>query len=419
MGAATIVNVAETLKNIWENDIYDYMYEDQAYLGLCDKDQSWEGLQYIVTVMYGGMAGRSADFGKAQANKSPPKYKKMQIETKDNFALWSVDHKLITLTRSQRGSLVRALAENTEKAMSKFKRSTCWMLWGNGGGSVGRISALSTTTLANDTATLYDINDIRNFDIDDVIEFANDDGYYATAGVLGGTAKVISLDEDLGKVVFDIALGGIAGLGTGDYLFHEGDYANVISGVPAYVTLNKPGVSSEPTSIWSMLRTDHPTRLAGSRYSTSRLLLIEGIKKALATSFRRNIKTSHIYAPPEIYNDIEMSMQGQKRFIDEKVGSVGYRALEFTLQGGKSVKVYSDADIRKSPDATTSYVFGLNQDTWKLHTAEEYPMWLNTVANGGQRMTVEQNANSSEGRLGGYGNHYTNAAGQNWVLAVT
>ena len=98
---------------------------------------------------------------------------------------------------------------------------------------------------------------------------------------------------------------------------------------------------------------------------------------------------------------------------------VGYKALIFTMQGGKEVKVYSDADIPKSPDGTTQYIWGLNMDTWKFKTADEYPMWLNTVANGGQRMRVEENANATEGRLGGYGQPFTNAAGQNWNLAIT
>lgn len=416
--AATRVNVPETLKYIWEEDIFDYMYDDQPYLGLVEKDTSWEGLYQLITVMYGGMAGRSAQFAKAQSNKSPPKYKQQQVPVRENYQLWSVDHNLIILSRSNKGSLVRNLAENTEKAMSKFKRSTCWMLWGNGGGAIGRITSISTTTITSDTFTFYDPNDVRNVDIDDVLEFAVDDGYYGSAGVLSGTATVLAVDEDAGSVVTNINLTTIPTLAANYYVFHEGDYANVVAGVPAHVTINKPGVSSEPTSINGMLRTAHPTRLSGSRFTASGLQLIEGIKKALAQAHRRNIKTTHIFAPPEVYNDIEMSME-TKKFVTEKVGTVGYEALQFTTQGGKSVKLYSDADIRKSPDAATKYIWGLNIDTFKFHTAEEWPLWLNTVAQGGGKFMVEQNANASEGRLGGLGNHYSTAAGQNWVLSIT
>lgn len=75
--AATVANIPQILKNIWQDDIFEFMYDDQPFLGLVDKDTSWDGLYQILTVEYGGMAGRSADFSTAQSNKSPPKYKQM------------------------------------------------------------------------------------------------------------------------------------------------------------------------------------------------------------------------------------------------------------------------------------------------------------------------------------------------------
>jgi len=411
--AATVANVPEILKNVWKDDIYDFMYEDQPLLGLMSKDTSWDGLYQIVTVMYGGMAGRSSTFDDSKANKSPPKYKQMQIGTRDNFATWSVDHKLITLSRNDRGALTRALTESTEKATTKLKRSLCWMLWRNGGGAIGSFSTSSTNT-----GTLYDLNDIRNLDLDDVIEFSSDDGT-GGAGVRVGSLTVTGLNEDTGVVTFDANLSSIPGYTNGDFIFHKGDYAKAFLGVPAYVTLAAPGSSGVPTSLWGMSRTDFPTRLAGSRFTASNLLISEGCKKSLALAHRRNIETTHMFAPPEVYNDLEMSLQGQRRYTEEKVGSVGYQALNFTTQGGKSVKLYSDADIPKNATATTKYIWGLNLDLFKFHTADTFPMWLNTVANGGQKMRVEENANASEGRLGGYGQPYTWAPGQHWNLAIT
>ncbi len=412
--ASTVANVPEILKNVWKDDIFDFMYEDQPLLGLLEKDTSWDGLYQIVTVMYGGMAGRSNDFDSSKANKSPPKYKQMQISTRDNFATWSVDHKLITLSRNQRGGLVRALAEATEKATAKLKRSSCWQFWRNGGGAVGAASTSSTNTI-----TLYDLNDIRNFDLDDQIEFAVDDGYSGTAGVHTGSLKITGLDEDTGIITFDANVSTIPGYANGDFLFHAGDYAKSFLGVPAYCTLTTPNGSTDPVSLWGMSRSDFPTRLAGSRFTGSNLSAVESIKKALASAHRRNIEVSHLFVPPEVYNDIEMSIQGARRYTTEKAGSVGYEALMFTTQGGKSVKVYSDADIPRDKTVTKKYVFGLNLDVWKFHTAGEYPMWLNKVGGGAGQFMTEQNANATEGRLGGYGMPYTWAPGQNFNLALT
>jgi hypothetical protein len=411
--AATHVNSPLILKNVWEDSIADYFVDEMPFMGLVKHDSSWDGLYRLITVATGGMAGRSATFGDAKANKSPTTYKQMQVEVRDNFATWSVDHKLITLSRNDRGALVRALTENTEAAIKKLKASQNFMNWRNGGGCVGKFS-----TASGATGTLVDVNDVRNFDIDDVIEFSSDDGT-GGAGVHPGSAKITGINEDTGVITFDTTLSTIHGFATSDYLFHQGDYNLVFAGVQTYCPVSDPGTSGVSSTVWGMPRTSHPTLLAGSRFTASNLLLIETLKSTLATAFRRRIKTTHIFAPPEIYNDIEMSLQGQRRYVEEKSGSVGYNALVFTVQGGGSVKVYPDADIPKSADGTSKYIFGLNLPEWKFHTAGEYPSWLNTVANGGTKFMVEQNANATEGRLGGYGQLYTKNLKSNWVLTLT
>ena len=413
--AATVVNTPLILKNVWDEHIADYFNDDQPFMGLVSHETNWDGLYRLETVTTGGMAGRSATFGDAKANKSPVSYLQMQVGVRDNFATWSVDHKLITLSRSDRGALVRALTSQTEAAMDKLKASQNFMNWRNGGGCVGRCSSISTTT-----GTLYDLNDIRNFDIGDVIEFAADNGV-AAGGVCAASAIITGLNEDTGVITFDVNIATqIPGISATPYLFHKGDYNKAFCGVPAYCTIEEPGASADtPSTIWGMTRTAYPTLLAGSRFTGSGLLLIESIKKALATAHRRKIKTTHLFMPPEVFNDIEMSLQGQRRYVEEKVGGVGYNALVFSTQAGKSVKCYSDADIPKNSTATTRYVFGLNLPEFKFSTAGEYPSWLNTVGGGGGKFMVEQNANATEGRLGGYGQLWTNALRQHWNLALT
>jgi hypothetical protein len=409
--AATTANVAETLKNIWEDEIHDFLYEDSTYFGMVPKDDTWDGLYQILTVMYGGMNGRSATFGDAQNRKSPPKYKQMQIASRDNFALWSVDHKLITLSRNQRGALVRALAENTEKAMTRLKHSTSFMLWGNGGGAIGKISAVT-----NDLVTLADANDVRNFEIGDVIEASTADG--TSGAVRGQTATVEAINEDAGTITFVEDVDSLADAwAVSDYLFHEGDFGAVFHGVSAYVPTSAPGVSGVPTSIHSMDRSAHLTRLGGHRFTASTANVADEIKTALAKAKRRNCSVTHLFCSPEVFDEVEAELQTSKRYVDEKVGRVGYTGLEFTTQGGKIIKLFSDSDVRKSIVNGRRCVYGLNLDTWKFHTATSYPMWL--TLDGKKEFDLERDANQSEGRIGGYGEHYTSAPGENFVLELT
>lgn len=409
--AATVANVPEILKNIWRDEIHDFLYQDSTYFGLVEKDTTWDGLKQIITVMYGGMNGRSAKFVNAQLRKSPPKYKAMQIESRDNFALWSVDHKLITLSRNQRGALVRALHENTELAMTRLKYSTSWMLWGNGGGSVGKIAAGGITGAV---ATLADINDVRNFEVGDTIEASLTDG---TSGSVKATElDVVSIDEDLGRITFSADLAA-SGWAVADFLFHEGDFGVVFTGVPGYVPTTAPGVSGVPTTIHGMDRTAHLTRLGGHRFTASTANVADEIKTALAKASRRNCSVTHLLCAPEAFDEVEAELQTSKRYVDEKVGRVGYTGLEFTTQGGKIIKLFSDPSIRKSAVNSRRVVYGLNLDTFKFHTALSYPMWLSI--DGKKEMDLERDANQSEGRIGGYGEHYCTAPGENFVLELT
>lgn len=411
--AATVVNTPLLLKNIWEDLVEDYFNDEQPFMALVSKMTDWKGLKRLVTVPIGGMAGRSATFGDAKANKSAPKYLQMEVQVRDNFATWSVDHKLIALSGDDTGSLKRAMASSTEAAMDKIKSSQNFMNWRDGGGAVGRIKSNSLKT-----GTLYDVNDIRNFDIGDIIEFAPDSGV-AAAGVRTASLEVTGINEDTGVITFDSNLTSVPGFANNDYLFHKGDYNLAFYGVPAYCTIEAPGVGVVPANLWGMVRTAHPTLLAGSRFTASSLLLIEALKESLTKAHRRKIKTSHLFMPPEKFNTIEMSLQGQKRYAEEKVGGVGFKALVFTTQEGREVKCYSDADIPKNAAADTEYIFGLNLKEFKFRTAGAYPDWINKVADGAGKFMTEQNANATEGRLGGYGQLYTKALRQHWNLALT
>lgn len=419
--SATAVNTPQILKQIWEDDLYNYFFKDAALLAHLGKETTWDGLVDNVTVQYGGMAGRSHTFTNAQNAKSPSKFAQMNVAVRENYALWSVDHMLITLSRNTRGALVRALANNTEAAIAKLKRSTCFGLWRNGGGAVGKIGAI-----AGSTFTLVDINDIRNFDLDDVLTLSTDDGTGGAGLINGGlTLTVSGLNEDTGVVTCTAGIvATLAAAAVGNFVFHDGDYNKAFAGIPAYVTINAPGVSAlgtaTPANIWNMVRTDYPTRKAGHRFTGTVATCTADIQTALAACFRRNVEITHLFVPPEIHKAIEVSIGANRRYVDDNVGGVGFKALVFTIQGGREVKCYPDADLPKSPDGTKTLVFGLNMDTWTFKTADEYPMWLTQVAGGGaQKFMLHASENASEGRLGGYGNAFTTAPGQNFVLILT
>jgi hypothetical protein len=413
MAANSVANVPLILKELWEDEVEDYQYKDKPWYAMIPKDTSWSGIKNHVTVKYANGASTSSKFSVGKNRKRTAKFAAMEVETADLFTLWSIDNKLKTLTRDQKGSLVRIVNDATEDAMKKHKRRTTFQLWRNGGGAIAKLASGTTGT----TLVFENLNDVRNIDIGDPLEFSNDDGR-AGAGVLDGVLTVTEIDEDTGSVTVDASIATITGLGTGDFDFHEGDYGDddhVIKGVPAYVCLEEPGTGDEPAAIWGMPRTAFPTRLGGHRFTPSGNLQVgEAVMEALTKCARRSIDVTHIFCSPEVFNEFGQSLEGQRRYADTKVGNIGFTGHKFASQTGREVEMYADPDIPLGPDGE-ELVFFLNKDTWVFHTAEEWPMWL---TGDGKRMLVEENANAIEGRLGGYGNSYTRAAGQNGVLLL-
>jgi len=409
MASSNVTNVPLVLKELWKDRIDDYKYEDRPFYAMVEKDTSWSGLKLHITVQYANGTSTASKFSVAKDRRRASKFSAMEVETADLFTIWSVDNKLITLTRDQKGSLVRMLDKATTDAQDKHRRRTAWQLWGNGGGAAGKLSAASGTTL-----TLSNKDNVRDFEIGGPIEFSSDDGR-GGAGVLSETRTVADLDPDLGTIEIDTTIAGsaLSGVTSGYFVFHEGDYGDddhVIKGVTSYIALEDPGTGSEPTTIWGMDRTVRPDILAGSRMTPSNnLIVVEAIKEALVKAYRRSIDVTHLWCSPEIFNEVEMSLEGQRRYADEKVGKVGFTGLEFTSLSGKVAKLFADPDIPLGPDGE-ELVFGLTMPKWTFHTAEEWPMWL--TSDGKKSFMTEENANAREGRLGGYGNLYADGMNQ-------
>ena len=404
--AANSTNMSAILKKIWPQDaIQDLFYEEAPLVAMLPKRTDWSGSTMEVVLQYGQVNGRSAKFANAKANKQASKKTKMSVETSDNFAVWSVDHKLIQQTRNDKGSLVRALESETKSAMKKFKRSVCWQVYGNGGGAIGQ-GATSTTT-SSTTLVFRSSQSLRNLDVGDVLNFASDDGSGTSpAGVYNGSVEITAVDpESLTVTVTPALTTGCPQITTSSYVFIDGDYGAALYGVDAYV----PG-TAPTTTLWGMTRTTQKRRLGGIRVGGKGLLIQEAVKKALKVAKDEGASTSHIFMSTDDFYNLEMNLGTTRQYVDEKVGSVGFTGIQFVGGGSKPVKVFADADC------PVNIIRGFQMDTWTMHSMGEYPDFLNL---GSDRYMQEEASNSFEGRIGGYCQLYTDAPGYNFRLDLT
>lgn len=409
---AALTDYGSVLKTIWpQPDVEDLFFTNMPLFAMMPKDTSWTGLNRIIALQYSQTNGRSAKFANAKANKKASKFSNMNITTADNFSLFSVDHKLLTLSRNDKGSIVQALTRESRSAMKKLKRMIGAALWGNGGGAVGKIAAIAGSTI-----TLNDPRTARFIEVDDTIDIASDDGT-GGAGIRAGTPLVVTgvnratEGATAGVITFSAGVvASIAGAIVGDFLFIDGDYNGWITGVPAYVPSFDPGTNGVPAALWGMTRTADVRRQGGVRVAGQGLLVEEAVKKALKEGLNEDCDTSHIFMNPDNFLDLELSLETRKRYVDTKVGNVGFTGLEFTSHGGKPVEVYAD------PDCPFNSVYGLEMDTWTFASAGEFPDFL--TLSGQPNLRPEESTNSFEGRVGGYSQAYTDAPGHNWVCTL-
>lgn len=406
--AATTSNFSSILKDIWHDTLEAQYYEESPALAMIPKDTGWSGQSYDVVLNYGPTSGRSTVFSTALSNRSPSKMTRMVVTTSDNYIIWSVDHKLIQLSRNDAGAVERVLTGELERSTLKFKRSMCWMLYGDGGGTVARIS--TATAPSGATVTVNDKRKLRNIEPGDRLKaYSTSGAIYGAAGTerAGGAFEVSSVSYGAGTITFTSSVPGT--WATGDYLAPEDDYRNVFYGFDAYI----PNVADASVgTLWTCDRTVHRNRLAGIRVGGKGLQVEDAVKKMLSRGGDQGAKPSHLFMNTDDYYAFEMANQTKKfgSALNEKVGTIGFSGLVFTKPGGGEIRVYPDADCPKN------IIYGLKLDDWLLRTAGEFPGFLTLD---GKKYDMEPTANAFQGRMGGYGQLVCHNPGNSVVLDLT
>jgi hypothetical protein len=406
--AANYSNFSQILKDVWHDTLEATYYEESPLLAMVPKDTGWSGNAYDVVINYGPVTGRSTKFETALANRGPSKVTRFVTTTNDNYVIWSVDHKLIQLSRNDAGAVERVLTGELERATMKFKRSMCWMLYGDGGGAVARIHA--STAPSGTTVTVADKRKLRNIEPGDRLKaYSNSGAIYASAGTerSGGAVEVSSVSYSSGTIT--LVSSAPASWAVSDYLVPEDDYRNVFYGLDSYL----PNVTDASVgTIWTCDRTVHRTRLAGVRIGGKGLQVEDAVKKALARGGDQGAKPSHIFMHTDDYYAFEMANQTKKfgSALNEKVGTIGFSGLVFTKPGGGEVRVYPDADCPKG------IIYLLKLDDLLFRTAGDFPGFLTLD---GKKFDMEPTANAFQGRMGGYGQFVVHNPGQHIVLDLT
>lgn len=406
MASLTISDISTALKEKYPDGLpEDQLYESSPFMAMMRKDRtSLASRQVHVPMKYARPQGASANFTTGRANMTASKWKGFDVTPSNYFGFAQIDNEVIARAKAKGdGSFVEEFEDEVDGAIYTLGRQACRLFYGNGGGSIGRIS--SGSSVGTPTITLATPSDIRFFEVGMDLEVSATDG--TSGAVRAGTVTITALDRELGTVT---ASGnwtaGIAAAAASDYIFREGDFGLVMKGYEAWIPRTAPGA----TAFFGVDRTPD-SRMYGMRGDFSAYGIEEGLKRSVERLIRENSKVDFGVLSSVDYLNAELSMQGRcvPTTVKAYDGDMTFDAIQVGL-AGKRVTLMMD------PDAPVGRFICGQSDTWTLGSLGKSLVDFNDAD--GNQVLRTVTADSVECQLVMRWQMWCNAPGKNGNFAI-
>lgn len=317
----------------------------------------------------------SADITKVLSSNGNPNATKQDhwlLTRKKFYGVVEIDNELIHAARNDMGAFLRARKSQVDGALRQMGNRMSSQLFGDGGGTIGTISAIGDGDGTDDLITLTNAEDALKFKVGGRYQVAT----AATGGSLrtgnNGFFVCRKVDEDNAQIWVGDAAGAAAdvqtqvdsGVTTGDFIVPEGDYDSAATGFAGWLPTTAP---SSGESFFGVDRSFHPTRLAGHRQDGSAVSLEEGLIK-LGEKIKRAGNTETPVAVMSYAKFGDLLLEATNRVQRDPGGSA-------TL-GFESATVYTPSGPMKAmpdQDCPEDRVYALTPSSWKIHTLRPAP----------------------------------------------
>ncbi len=401
MSSATTTTQLPLQKRLWGQGVSEPLYKRSKVFAKMQKDTDFgsEGRYVIVTVA--PTTGGSANFGDAVANQGPTQEKRFFVTHRKEYQVFSIQGDLIARTKGNKNAVLEALKQQADKARYAFARSMAARLWGNGGGSLGRLD--STTTLTGTTLKLRTRADFVRFEPGMYINFSSDDGSSSSPAGLRDSGKQLQIvdinTQNSGFATFTMSanLNTVAGITANDYIFRGGDYALAWSGIPGWNPVTQPGGSD---SFMGLNRSGvHVQRLAGTIVSGGGKPKEDTLEDAMAEARMAGIDDEMVVCVNPLDLKDLFKEQGSKVVIDVGTDNPKLSFKAVSIMGPAGVVLLLD-----EPDVPQGYFWIEPMGELYCRSAGDVPMMLNEDGVG--RLLRAADDDAYQGRLGAYGNFF-------------
>lgn len=423
--SASTSNQVAALKELYTGDDYmkDLVYKKNPLLALIPKDESPSGFagKYIpVPLIFGTPQGRSANFSNAQANQTPPQLASFFVYRVRNYQLATIDNELLEATKDNAGAFVSEAKMVMDTAMRNISNDLALDLYGDGSGSRGQISSISTGLI-----TLVDPNSVVNFEVGMVLISYSVTGSVTAQSTSNALGYVIGVNRYTGTVTVSATQSGAAGTPTNwstsfPSLGVQGDVfigtlsattsSNKISGLAAW---GPQSVVSNTDSFWGVNRSQDSRMQFVIGQNTASETIEEALIDSAALVAREGGQPDMCFMSFSSYAALEKSLGSKVQYINVK-----HEDADIAFAGITIHAPYGPITVIPDRNCPGKTAYLLDFSTLKLRTLNKAPHILTYGSEGLEALRVGT-ADALEIRIGYYGNLVCNAPCWNCVIPLS
>lgn len=411
MAVQTVLNMTAAnavLKELYTDQVLQNMvYKDNPLMAMIPKNTDFGGKYKPIPIIIGTSQGNSNTFANAQANQSAANLQSFFLTSTSDYAIAQIDNRTMLSAKTDKMAFIQTAKVLVDAAIRAATNRAAFAIFGDGTGTIGQIGTISSGVI-----TLANAQQVTQFEVNQVLDAGTASGgtQHAAKGY------VIAVNRGSGTVTVSTTLGGTAATPTSwtntNYITTDGDLNAKMSGLAAWVPTTAPTSSD---SFYGVNRSSDVTRLGGIRYSgvTTGETLEETIIGASSLVAREGGRPNKLITNFATYAALEKSLGSKVQYVTEQMINnpvISFRGIKVS-GANTTIDVFPD---RSCPGAT-GYL--LQMDTWALEGLGDIPMILKY--GDGLDMLRVYNADSSELRVGSYGNVSCNAPGWNAVITFT
>ncbi len=378
---------AKALTKKYKMGLKEIGYPETPFLSMIKKDTSFGGDKDVSAILYQGL-NASTSFQVAMNRRGTLDPEAFELDVVEAYGIASVTNKALLKARKSPEAMGVLMDMLVQSATLAFWREATWRLWGNGGGAIGKIATVSTSTI-----TLTSANDARHFQVGQTIETSTADG---TSGSVKATvadgAKIVKIDRDLGTLTCTGNWSDyIPTIANDDFIFNEGDFGHNCFGVGIWIPETTP-----TGSFAGVDRSKDPVRTAGTRHSANGAdvedALIDFFKK-LNRNGGRGADT--VFLDPEKFAEFQKIAAAKSYPIVQSNTDIKH----ITFKGYEIPTANGSAKVMLDPECPSTAALATKMSNWTMISMGETPHW---EQQSGDKVLVEVAADAKQLRLKGY-----------------